>query len=602
MTRTFGCPLGCPPDRAHSRSSGCSLPLSAVASAALALLMAVPLGAQAQAAPPAPSTSTPPTIGDVLRQTRPVDPPSPKAAAVPALGGATIEPPLQRLPGGGTQVQVDSIQIVGNRVIDTAVLAALVQGDAGKRYDLAGLEAVATKLTRHYRALGYFVARAYVPAQEIKDGKLILRVVEGNYGKFMLSNRSRVRDDIVQGLLDDIKDRDIVSLDTLERAMLIINDTPGVKVVRADVMPGQAVGTSDFAVGTQATAASGGYLLLDNHGSLYTGRTRLSGSADWNSPSARGDRLTASGMVSDRSGLLNGRLAYSGLIRTDGSRAEVALARTQYELGQTYAALNASGTADALELNLSHPLKRTRNRSIEATLGTSYRALRDEVASTATVTKKTAATLTAGISLKAEETLLGFDGLTTAGASITAGQLDFKDAAAQALDAAGARTQGSYARLNLNAARVSLLPMGWSLSTQLRLQAALNSKNLDGSERLGVSGPGAVAAYASGELSGDHAAVLRAEVAHALPVPASLGVQLSASAFANYGWARAAKAAVAAGAGTDRELADVGLGLNATLPKGGFARLLVAHRVSGGAPTSEPTPRTKAWLQAGIIF
>ena len=135
--------------------------------------------------------------------------------------------------------------------------------------------------------------------------------------------------------------------------------------------------TSDFAVGTQATAASGGYLLLDNHGSLYTGRTRLSGSADWNSPSSRVDRLTASGMVSDRSGLLNGRLAYSGLIRSDCSRAEVALARTQYELGQTFAALNASGTADALELNLSHPLKRTRNRSIEATLGTSYRALRE---------------------------------------------------------------------------------------------------------------------------------------------------------------------------------------------------------------------------------
>jgi len=575
------------------------------AAAAFSVLLTGALGAHAQTSPPTSPPAVPPTIGDVLRDARPQGVPQPPVAPVPRLGGVAIEPPMQALPGGGAQVPVSAFQIVGNRVIDTATLAALLKDDAGKSYDLAGLETIAAKITRLYRSQGYFVARAYVPAQELQGGSLTLRVVEGNYGQFVLSNKSIVRDGVVQGLLDDIKDRDIVSLDTLERAMLIINDTPGVKVVRADVMPGQAVGTSDFAIGTEATPAYNGYVLADNHGSRYTGRNRLSANVDWNSPTGRGDRLSASGMLSERSGLINGRLAYSGLIRTDGTRAEVAAARTRYELGGTYAALNATGTADALELNLSTPLKRTRNRSIEATLGLAHKALRDEVAATTTVTRKTATAVTAGINLKAEEALFGLDGLTTAGAAVTAGQLDFKDAAAKALDAAGTRTQGSYAKLAFNAARVSLLPQRFNLTTQLRVQVALSNKNLDGSERMSVSGPSAVAGYAAGELSGDHAALLRVELARLLPASLlqAAGVQLSATAFTDYGWAKAARAQASTPAGGQaRALADIGVGLNASLPYGGFVRLAVAHRISGGEPTSEPTPRTKAWLQAGITF
>ena len=64
----------------------------------------------------------------------------------------------------------------------------------------------------------------------------------------------------------------IAGLDTLERAMLIINDTPGSQVVRADVMPGTAVGTSDFAVGTAADPEHEGFVLLDNHGTKATGK------------------------------------------------------------------------------------------------------------------------------------------------------------------------------------------------------------------------------------------------------------------------------------------------------------------------------------------
>ena len=548
------------------------------------------LGAQAQQAPQVPN------IGDALRQVQPPALPEPETPALPTIGGAPIEPPMQALPGGGPSVKVDHFAIVGNRVIDSAPLLALMQPDQGRTLSLAELEDIATRITRYYRGAGYFVARAYIPAQEVAAGRVTIRVVEGNYGRFILTNQSLVRDDIVQGLLDDIKDRDIVSLDTLERAMLIINDTPGVAVVRADVMPGEKVGTSDFAIGTEATPAYGGYALLDNYGSVYTGKARLSFNADWNSPSGRGDRLSASGMVTNRSGLLNGRLGYSGLLGTDGTRGEAALSHTRYQLGNTYAALDASGTADGLEFNLTRPVKRTRGASVEAGLSLSYKALKDEVASTATLTRKRAAVATASVSSRDEHAMFGFDGLTQASAALALGDLRFDDATAQALDAAGPKTQGVYAKLILQVTRATALPGQFALTTSARAQMALNGKNLDGSERMSVSGSGGVLAYPSGELSGDHAALLHVDLAHPLPLAGTL--QMSASAFADGGWAKAANPLPGA---TGRSLSDVGVGLTANAA-GGLARLQLVRRVSGDAPTSEPASRLRVLLQGGWVF
>ena len=273
--------------------------------------------------------------GDALRQAQPPAVPAKPAAALPQVGGSTIEAPMTALPSG-PKVDVKQIEVVGNRVIDTATLVAMVAHGAGKTLTLAELEALAQCITKHYRTQGYFVARAYIPAQEISSGTVRIRVVEGNYGQFRLKNQSLVRDDIVQGMLDDVKSADIVSLDTLERAMLIINDTPGVQVTRADVMPGTKVGTSDFAVDTQATAAYNGYVLLDNYGSVYTGKNRMSFNADANSVTGRGDKLSVSGMTTNTAGLLNGRVSYGKPLAPNGLRGEVSLARTNYELGDIY--------------------------------------------------------------------------------------------------------------------------------------------------------------------------------------------------------------------------------------------------------------------------
>lgn len=537
-----------------------------------------------------------PDIGDALRQAQPPAVPPVVEPVLPKVGGRPVEPPMAALLEGQAQIKVNEFVIVGNRVIDSESLLAQVRPEQGKHLSLAELEAIANRLTSYYRGKGYFVARAYVPAQDVTNGKVTLRIVEGNYGQLHLRNQSRVRDNIVQGMLDDIKGYDIVSLDTLERAILIINDTPGVQVVRADVMPGEKVGTSDFAVDTVATAPYAGFVMLDNFGSRYTGKNRLSFNADVNAPSGSGDRLSVSGLATDTSELLNGRIGYSTLLAPNGLRGEVALSQTQYQLGDTYSALDAQGTAKGFDATLTYPIRRIRAQTIETSLNLSYKDLFDEIRSTGTRTPKTLTSVTAGLNLRDESGLLGFSGLTQASLSVTAGNLDIREATAAVNDAAGAQTQGQFIKLNASLSRVNLLPMDFTLTASLKLQQSLNNKNLDGSERMAVGGPSAVMAYPSGELTGTNAALVRLELAR--PLPEWKGLRSNWLVFADWGQARQAKPLA-----TDprRDISDIGLGWNVTYGRA-LLKAYVAHRLDGTAAVSEPTPKTKFLAQAGWVF
>jgi len=536
-----------------------------------------------------------PTAGDFDRQiqTSSIDN-NFASTALPDLQKVVIEPPLTALPGGPTIV-VSRIAIVGNRALSLDVLTPVISSAFGTRMTLADLEELALSVTRFYRTKGYFVARAYIPAQEVVDGVVTFRIVEGNYGDFILENSSLVKDKIAQSILDDVKVYDIVSLDTLERAMLIANDTPGVKVVRADVMPGEAIGTSDFIVETVATKKYFGSLELDNFGSVYTGKKRLSFNAGVNSPTGNGDQLSLSGMISETSGISNLRLAYSTLLQPNGLRGEFALAQTTYKLGSTFSDLNAVGSTRSIDASFTYPIKRTRNRSIDVRWGLNSRNLNDEIRSSGDYASKHTNSMDVGLSFRDEGYLWGKFGLTQADASITLGSLNLDEK-----DADGARAQGDYAKLNMNASRVMKLSNDISATVQLRFQHSIGNKNLDSSERMGVSGSGGVMAYPLGELSGTNAVFARIEFKEPLPTIAELpNFSHDWAVFAE--WGRAGEANPVNSSDEMRSISDIGLSWSAKWNKT-IAKVYLVHRLEDANPITEPASRTGVVAQVGWVF
>jgi hemolysin activation/secretion protein len=64
---------------------------------------------------------------------------------------------------------------------------------------------MAAKITVHYRRNGYFVAQAYLPEQDIKNGVVTIAVIEGRYGQVTLNNQAPVSTALAEHLLGGIK-------------------------------------------------------------------------------------------------------------------------------------------------------------------------------------------------------------------------------------------------------------------------------------------------------------------------------------------------------------------------------------------------------------
>ena len=491
---------------------------------------------------------------------------------------------------------VKTFHISGIHALKEEELHALVLEEENKEHTLASLEKTASLLTKYYREKGYFVARAYIPKQSMKEGIIEIAVIEGNYGALKLQNNSLVNDRILQGMLDDIKDENVVSTDTLERAMLIINDTPGAKVTRADVKPGTELGTSDFLIQASETKPYNAYIVGDNYGSRYTGEYRTSIGVSANSPFGWGDKIGINGLLSTKTDLRNGKVYYNFPLMSNGLRGEVSAAKTTYSLAEEYDALDAIGNATTLEASLIYPLIRTQAETLNLTLSYDNKHMKDEIRSTNTVTKKESNALNLGANYTETSSLFGLPSGTNASLIFTFGHLSFDNADALVIDQAGAKTDGGYSKVVATLEKSLAFDETYSMTGSLRLQKALGGKNLDGSEDFSLGGAYGVRAFPDGELSAENGYIAGLELFYALPSYES--ITSKASIFADSGYAKMENST---GATEPRQLSDMGLGYQASY-KEFFAKAQLARVIGGSDVKSEPNYQNKFLLQLGWVY
>ena len=161
--------------------------------------------------------------------------------------------------------------------------------------------------------------------------------------------------------------------------MLLISDLSGAGIPRSVMGAGRTQGTSDFQFEIPEERRFDGFVLEDNFGTPYTGRWRSIVGINANSLLGLGDKLSAFGMISENTDLMNGRVAYSVPIGYDGLRAEAAVYHTDYALGDQFESLNATGSVNGVSGSLFYPLLRTREDTIVVSAAYNYKRLNDLV-------------------------------------------------------------------------------------------------------------------------------------------------------------------------------------------------------------------------------
>jgi hemolysin activation/secretion protein len=423
---------------------------------------------------------------------------------------------------GGIPVEVRAFRFTGYEGLATeAELQAAVAGWVGRTLSGAELQDATAAATTLLRQKGFLLARAYLPRQDVSAGTVEIAIVQAKVDGAVGIRRgegSRISETHLQAVADAaVAPGEPLQEQGLERALLLINDLPGV-MGRVLLEQGGAPGTTRVSLDVSESNLFSGSVWADNFGSRYTGAIRGNGLLFVNDPTGRGDQFSF--LLSGAEDMRQGRATYSTPLGTSGLKGSVSGSLLDYSIGKEFAALDLKG--DALTLNgwLTYPLVLRRDRGVTASLGYEFKALKDEAAGTDTRDRRLGSG-SLGLNGFFRDTL-GGGAYTAWSVSLTAGTVDLSRVASdKAQDRAGPEAAGGFTRLNLSLSRLQNLPARFSFSAAYFGQLAAG--NLNSSEKLGLGGPYGVRAYPVGEASGDEGHQFNFELRHDLPLGAPAG-------------------------------------------------------------------------------
>ena len=532
-----------------------------------------------------------PSAGSQIQQIPPVPTSQKVAPAIRIESGTAPATPAS----DAVKITVNSLQVTGARVYPEAELLALTGFKPGSELSLGDLRGMALKITERYRNAGYFVAQAYLPAQEIKDGAVTIAVIEGQYGQVAVRNQSNLADDLIHSQLDGINTGDTVAIAPLESRLLLLSDIPGVNVT-STLAPGASAGASDLIVDVTPGRRVTGSIDADNAGNRYTGEYRVGATVNLNNAAGRGD-VASLRVLTSGSGLNYARASYQ--MQFGKATAGVAYSWLGYELGREFSYTGATGTARIASIYGSYPLIRSRNTNLYAGLAFDHKTFQDKnpIDLGMPVADKKSQVLTASLRGDHRDSL-GGGGVSGYSLAWSAGNIKLQTPELQDRYAL-AQTSGHFNKLGFSAMRLQSVTDSVSLYAGINGQVA--SKNLDVSEKMELGGMYGVRAYPAGEAYADQGYVLTLEARLRLPTPIQFPGQMQLIGFIDTGSVTTHKNPWDAG-DNRRTLSGAGVGLNWSDTNNFLVRAFYAHKLGNEVAQSAPDKSGRFWIQAVKYF
>jgi hemolysin activation/secretion protein len=535
-----------------------------------------------------------PNAGTLLQQIEKPQHPAPPPKAEPLFVPPAV---LESL--GAETVIVNDFQFAGNTLLTSAQLAPVVARFKGRALSFAELQNAAIAVATRYRQAGW-VARAYLPQQDITGGTITIQIVEAKLGTVRVVGQTLVATSRLSRYIAAASEPGkALNADALDRGLLLINDLPGVSA-EGRLEPGVNQAETDLVLTTAAGPRVTGNVEVDNAGARSTGLGRVVVDASVNSPFGIGDRIDA--MLLHSLGSDYERAAYSQPIGSDGWRLGVNASHLTYRVvTAALTALDASGTSTTAGAEANYPLWRAPLKNLYFLFTLDDKRF-DNNSSGAITSAYTVRSASLGLYGNEFDTL-GGRGATNASVTVEEGNVDLSASPNEGADSVSTRTAGGFHKLHFSAGRQQTLTEHFSLYASLSGQTA--SKNLDSSEKFYLGGSSGVRAYPANEGGGTEGLLLDLEARESLPANFNL------TGFFDMGMVRVNKNNdfVGAAAPNSDRLKGLGLSLAWTARMGLSLKATVARRLgSNPAPTSTGTDqdgsldKNRVWLQALLPF
>jgi hemolysin activation/secretion protein len=399
-----------------------------------------------------------------------------------------------------------------------ADLMAILEPYKNRNLTLEQIQEASGKVAMHFRRNGYPAIQVYIPEQDASNGVVILKAIVAKFAPSHFENQSLVSDWFIKGMVAaTLKEGELVTRKKLERLVLLTNDLPGAGMSRLTMGPGPDFGTTEFLAQVPRGKRIGGFLMSDNNGSIFTGRTRFMAGIDVNSPFNLGDKLSVFGFTTENQGMSSVSLTYEFPVGYSGARVGLNYGYVYYELGEDFDDLDITGNTKIVDVYFKYPIIRTASRNLYLNLNFAHKEMTDNLAFYDLETYNR--NIVGKVSLVNEYwgKMFGKMFFNKIGASVTYGNIKLRENGQAALDPRGVEGDFSYGNLEfvLNVGLTEKL--GWNLTASF--QKAFG-KNLDPSEQFILTTSTGVRAYRE-SLSADNGYLLTTEFRYSLPNIAS---------------------------------------------------------------------------------
>lgn len=532
-------------------------------------------------------------------------------------------PPVNERPRGsnnGPRIQVQSFELVGAidrpehdvKVADIeALLESVRQAQAAAGFSIDEMQEVADKVASYYRERGYILAQAFLPEQDVVDGVVLIRVLEGRLSEVEVEGNEQYSVRILERPFGSLIGEPIHK-DAIESALLTLTSYPGVTAFGV-LGAGREIGASRLTLRVQSEDRVRFDTALDNYGSQYAGEYRGQAIFTFNNVVGHADRLQLIGLYAfdpdhgDSNGLYGG-LDYEIPLFSPRDSLRFMHLTNAYTVGGNQAAIVTSdteGETQISEIGYRHDFARTRLGS--ASVGFAFNVKRAEFNAPPLRIYEDKLT-TARLDAQWERVDTRLRGVNRFSFSYARGFNDLLDSMGEYDPATGASrlgASGEFDKFSLNLQRHQRLSQNTSLV--LRVDGQYSDDPLVSLEQFSLGGPNSVRAYAVAEALAEKGGVASLELIAAAPgfaaQPAfggyNWGQVLHISLFTDYAYGEL-NAPLLASQDDSIELSGVGIGLQLSVPSRMFSRLDLATPLSSRPTGNDRDPQI--YFRFGAAF
>ena len=311
-------------------------------------------------------------IDKLLKQSRekPILPAQPKKPNIVKDSRKLVDP------GAGPSFKVQKIVLEGNTVFSQEILEPIIKLGGELELTLGILSLFAQEVNTFYAQNGYYLTKVFIPEQEIVNGIVKFKIVEGRIGKVIVKGNKHITEQEILGRFADVLDEPVATEKILERVMLDLNDNVGLSA-RSILKPGDEPGTTNIILEITEDIMVNLSFSGNNYGAAATGSNGFSANLIENNIFSLGDSLSYSRNFSN--GIqLSQTIAFKTPLTLSG-RTTFGLSYTKSSntLGGAFRDLNAGGKSQFFKADLGYKIFRTRKSGLNLNIGLDHKRLQN---------------------------------------------------------------------------------------------------------------------------------------------------------------------------------------------------------------------------------